>query len=52
MTVGIAIAEVYGVSKRGLGYRIVVPASYSGDKSDLITPQLMLKSQVGHISSR
>ncbi|XDG01833.1 hypothetical protein ABKA04_001448 [Annulohypoxylon sp. FPYF3050] len=46
MTVGIAIAEVYGVSKRGLGYRIVVPAGYSGDKSDLITPQLMLKSQV------
>ncbi|KAI1453282.1 hypothetical protein F4805DRAFT_381511 [Annulohypoxylon moriforme] len=46
MTVGIGIAEVYGVSKRGLGYRIVVPEGYERKTSDLDTPQLTLKSQI------
>ncbi|KAI2465644.1 hypothetical protein F4781DRAFT_408416 [Annulohypoxylon bovei var. microspora] len=46
MTVGIGIAEIYGVSQRGLAYRTVIPAGYTGSTSDLVTPQLMLKSQV------
>ncbi|KAI1092309.1 hypothetical protein F5B19DRAFT_212123 [Rostrohypoxylon terebratum] len=46
MTVGIAIAEVYGVSKRAFGYRTMVPNGYTGSISDLTTPQLTLKAQI------
>ncbi|KAI0883286.1 uncharacterized protein GGS22DRAFT_38276 [Annulohypoxylon maeteangense] len=46
LTVGIGIAEVYGVSKRGLAYRIEVPEGYTGKTSDLVTPQLALKAQI------
>ncbi|KAI1214559.1 uncharacterized protein F4807DRAFT_466157 [Annulohypoxylon truncatum] len=46
VTTGVGIAEVYAVSKKGLGYRIEVPDGYKGSTSNLVTPQLILKSQI------
>ncbi|KAI4862150.1 hypothetical protein F4820DRAFT_36600 [Hypoxylon rubiginosum] len=46
VTVGIGIDQLYGVSQRGLGYWTEIPPGYTGSKSDLVTPQLIAKSQV------
>ncbi|KAI1772959.1 hypothetical protein F4818DRAFT_129498 [Hypoxylon cercidicola] len=46
VTVGIGIDQLYGVSQKGLGYWTEIPPGYTGTKSDLVTPQLVAKSQV------
>ncbi|KAI1098846.1 hypothetical protein F4804DRAFT_323640 [Jackrogersella minutella] len=46
VTVGIGIAQIYGVSQKGIAYRIEVPPGYTGSSLDLFTPQLTLKSQI------
>ncbi|KAI8960082.1 hypothetical protein F5Y11DRAFT_280565 [Daldinia sp. FL1419] len=46
ITIGIAISQLYGVSQKALGYRTVIPDGFEGDISDLVTPQLSLKSRL------
>ncbi|KAI1395722.1 hypothetical protein F4819DRAFT_477547 [Hypoxylon fuscum] len=46
VTIGIGIDQTYGVSQKGLGYWTEIPTGYTGDILDLVTHQLISKSQV------
>ncbi|KAI1370422.1 hypothetical protein F4677DRAFT_438484 [Hypoxylon crocopeplum] len=46
VTMGIGISHVYGVSQKGLAHRIEVPPGYTGRPAELLTQQLIIKSQV------
>ncbi|KAI1391574.1 uncharacterized protein F4822DRAFT_190157 [Hypoxylon trugodes] len=46
LTVGVAISQIYGVSKRSIGYRTDIPPGYTGSVDELVTPQITLKSQI------
>ncbi|KAI1135650.1 hypothetical protein F5Y05DRAFT_167348 [Hypoxylon sp. FL0543] len=46
VTVCIGISDVYAVSQRALAYPIEVPPGFTGNTSELATPQLSLKSKI------
>ncbi|KAI1211101.1 uncharacterized protein F4807DRAFT_421657 [Annulohypoxylon truncatum] len=45
-TLGIGISMTFAVSQHALAYRTVIPADFRGSTTTLITPQIILASQV------
>ncbi|KAI0157915.1 hypothetical protein GGR52DRAFT_576885 [Hypoxylon sp. FL1284] len=46
VTIGIGIDQLYGVSRKGLGYWTEIPPGYTGSEEDLVTPQIVARAHV------